>query len=293
MKDLGVAKQILGMRITRDRKNRTLNLSQSEYIKKVLKRFNMQDAKAVSTPLASHFKLTKEMCPKAQEEVNKMSNIPYSSVVGSLMYAMVCTRPDIAHAVGVVSRFMSNPGMEHWNAVKWILRYLKGTTTKALCFKGSNAALSGFVDSDLAGDIDSQRSTTGYVFTIGGTAVSWISRLQKVVALSTTEAEYVAATEANKEMIWLQYFLKELGQTQEDSPLYTDSQSAIHLAKNSAFHSRTKHIQLRYHFIRIVLEEGQLRLEKIHTSENPANMFTKAVPQEKLISSSVSVGLLD
>ena len=101
------------MRITRDRKNRKLTLSQSEYIEKVLERFKMQDAKPVSTPLASHFKLTKEMCPKTQEEIDYMSKVPYSSVVSSLMYAMVCTRPDIAHAVGVVSRYMNNPGKEH------------------------------------------------------------------------------------------------------------------------------------------------------------------------------------
>lgn len=130
-----------------------------------------------------------------------MSNILYSSVVGSLMYTMVCTWLDIAHAMGVVSRYMSNPSMEHWNAIKWILRYLKGTTTKALCFKGSTTALWGYVDFDLVGDIYTRRSTTGYVLTVGGTIVSWISRLQKVDALSTTEAKYVAAIEASKEMI--------------------------------------------------------------------------------------------
>jgi hypothetical protein len=141
MKDLGAAKKILGMRITRDRKNRKLTLSQGEYIEKVLERFRMQNAKLVSTPLASHFKLTKEMCPKTQEEIEYMSRVPYSSAVGSLMYAMVCTRPDIAHAVGVVSRYMNNPGKEHWEAVKWILRYLRGTTTHALCFGGSDTFL--------------------------------------------------------------------------------------------------------------------------------------------------------
>ena len=113
MKDLGAAKQILGMRITRDRKNKKLTLSQSEYIEKVLKRFNMQNAKPVSIPLASHFKLSKEACPKTREEIAHMSKVPYASAVGSLMYAMVCTRPDIAHAVGVVSRYMNNPGKEH------------------------------------------------------------------------------------------------------------------------------------------------------------------------------------
>ena len=134
MRDLGAAKKILGMKITRDRKNRKLTLSQGEYIEKVLERFNMQDAKPVSTPLATHFKLSKEMCPKTQEDIEYMSKVPYQSAVGNLMYAMVCTRPDIAHAVGVVSRYMSNPGKQHWLAVKWILRYLRGTTSQALCF---------------------------------------------------------------------------------------------------------------------------------------------------------------
>lgn len=169
-----------------------------------------------------------------------MSNIIYPSVVGSLMYVMVCTQQDIAHAVGVVSRYMSNSGMENWNVVKWILKYLRGTTSKALCFKGSNATLQGYVDSDLACDINTRRSTTGYIFTIGGTAISWISRLQKVVVLSTIEVEYVVAIEGSKEMILLHHFMEELGQIQEDSLFYTDSQSVIHLAKNYALHLRTK-----------------------------------------------------
>ena len=141
MKDLGATKQILGMRITTDRKNPKLTLSQSEYNEKVLERFKMKDAKIVSTPLASHFKLTKDMCPKTREEINYMSKVPYSSAVGSLMYAMVCTRPYIAHVVGVVSGYMNDPGKEHWMAVKWILRYLRGTTSHALCFGGSSTVL--------------------------------------------------------------------------------------------------------------------------------------------------------
>jgi hypothetical protein len=168
---------------------------------------------------------------------------------------------------------------------------LRGTTTHALCFGGSNIVLQGYVDSDMAGDKDSRRSTTGYVFTVGGTTISWISKLQKVVSLSTMEAEYVVATEASKEMIWLQRFMEELGKKQENSRLYCDSESVIHLAKNSTFHSKTKHIQLRYHFIRSILEDGHLKLEKIHTSQNPADMLTKVVTREKLSSCSVSVGL--
>ena len=137
--------------------------------------------KPVSTPLANYFKLTKEMCPKTQEEIEYKSSVPYSLVIGSFMYAMVCTRPDIAHAVGVVSRYMNNPDKEHWEAVKWILRYLRGTTNHALCFGGSKTVLQGYVDSDMAGDKDSRSSTTGYVFTIGGTIVSWISKLQMLL----------------------------------------------------------------------------------------------------------------
>ena len=220
-----------------------------------------------------------------------MSKVPYSSMVGSLMYAMVCIRPDIAHALGVVSRYMNNTGKENWKEVQWILRYLRGTTSHALYFGGSDTVLHGYVDADMAGDKDTRRSTTGYVFTLGGTTVSWISKLQQVVSLSTTEAEYVAATEASKEMIWLQRFMEELGKERENRRLSSDSQSSIHIAKNSSFHLRTKHIQLKYHFIRFVLEDELLKLEKIHTSQNLADMLKKVVTREKLSSCSVSIGL--
>jgi hypothetical protein len=124
MKDLGVAKQILGMRISKDKQKCTLQLSQEEYIDHILKRFSMSDAKPVSTPLARHFWLSKDQSPKTEEEKDFMAKVPYASTIESLMYAMVCTRPDIAHTVGDVSRFMSNPGKQHWEAVKWILRYV-------------------------------------------------------------------------------------------------------------------------------------------------------------------------
>ncbi|KAE8697500.1 Retrovirus-related Pol polyprotein from transposon TNT 1-94 [Hibiscus syriacus] len=240
MKDLGAAKQILGMRIKRDTKPRTLMLSQAEYINKVLSRFNMQDVKPVSTPLGVHFRVSKEQSPKTEEERAHMVKVSYALAIRSLMYAMVCTRPDIAQAVGAVSR-----------------------------------------------------STTGYVYTLGGTAVSWVSQLQKIVALSTTEAKYVAVMEANKEMVWLQSLLEELGKKQENNVLYCDSQSAIYLAKNLSFHSRMKHIQLRYHFIWSLLENGILKLENISGAQNPADMLTKTVTTDKLKLCSASVGMLE
>ena len=165
----------------------------------------MNEAKPVSTPLGSHFRLSKEQSSKTKEERDHMSKVPYALDIGSLMYAMVCTRPDIAHAVGVVSRFMSRPRKQHWEAIKWIFRYLKGSLDACASLK-----LQGYADADFTGNIDSRKSTTGFVFTLGGTAISWASNLQKIVTLSTREAEYVAATEAGKEMIWLHGFLDEL-----------------------------------------------------------------------------------
>jgi len=175
--------------------------------------------------------------------------------------------------------------------MKWILKYLRGTKNQALCFGGSNISIQGYVDADMVHDRDNRRSTTGYVFTVGGTTVSWVSKLQSVVILSTTEAKYVATIEASKEMIWLQRFLDELGKKQELGRLYSDNRSAIHLAKNSTFHSNTKHIHLKYHFIWSALEDRQLKLEKIHASQNPADMLTKVVTREKLRICSVSSGL--
>ena len=148
------------------------------------------------------------------------------------------------------------------------------------------------MDADIAGDVDGRKSTTGYVYILGGTIISWVSKLQKIVVISTTEAEYVAITEASKEMVWIQSFLKELGHKQGKGVLYCDSQNAIHLAKNPVYHARTKHIQVRYHFIKSTFKDGVLMLENILGSRNPTYMLTKTVLVKKLKSSVISVGLL-
>jgi hypothetical protein len=127
----------------------------------------------------------------------------YANAVGSLMYVMVSTRPNISHAVGVVSRYMENPGKEHWEAVKWVLRYLRGTSNYCITYNSGSDLVCGYVDSDFAGDLDKRRSTSGYVFTLAGGAISWMSKLQNIVSLSTTEAEYVVVSHACKEAIWL------------------------------------------------------------------------------------------
>ena len=265
------------MRVTRDRKQRRLYLSQEKYIQKVLDRFSMANAKSLGVPLPPHTKLSKLDCPKDDAAVHAMKGVPYASACGSLMYAMVATRPDIAYAVGVVARYMSNPGKPHWEAVKCILRYLKGTQTLCISYGVGTLDLRGYCDADMAGDMDSRKSTSGYVFTLAGGAVSWCSRLQKLVALSTTEAEYISATEAAKEAIWLSRLAKDFGLPSKTPLLGCDSQSALCLAKNPMFHARTKHIDVRYHFIRQSLEDGLITLVKIPTKDNPADALTKSL----------------
>ncbi|CAM8885204.1 unnamed protein product [Rhodiola kirilowii] len=180
MKDLGAAKKILGMQIMRDRKLGTLFLCQTNYLKKVVERFDMENAKPVSIPVAGHFKLCKNQEPETDQEKDLMRNVPFSNVVDCLMYAMVCTRPDIAHGVSLVSGHMENPGRSHWQVVKWLLRYIKGTLDKGLLFGGdqlNSEIIEGYVDSDFAGNIDTRKSQTGLVFTVYGAAVSWKANL--------------------------------------------------------------------------------------------------------------------
>jgi hypothetical protein len=162
------------------------------------------------------------------------------------------------------------------------LEVLKGNSNKCLCFGGSEPILEGYSDADMAGDSDGRKSTSGILFTFAGGAVSWQSKLQKCVALSTTEAEYIAMAEAGKEMLWLKRFLQQLGMKQERYVIHCDSQSALDLSKNAMYHSRTKHIDVRYHWLRQAAEEQQFKLEKIHTDKNPADMMTKVVTREKL-----------
>ncbi|CAA7052965.1 unnamed protein product [Microthlaspi erraticum] len=216
MKDLGAARRILGIDIFRDRKRGILQLSQQDYLERVLKDYGMLESRSVQTPIGTHFKLSSTKAEDMAETEVEMKDIPYSNAVGSLMYAMVSTRPDIAHAVGLVSRFMSSPCKDHWMVVKWVLRYIRNTTDFKLTFtKSDKFEVKGYCDSDYAADLDRRRSITGYVFQAGGNTISWRSGLQHIVALSTIEAEYMALVEAAKEALWLKGIVGELGFPQE------------------------------------------------------------------------------
>nr|KYP48030.1 Retrovirus-related Pol polyprotein from transposon TNT 1-94 [Cajanus cajan] len=180
---------------------------------------------------------------------------------------------------------MANPGKPHWEAIKWVLRYLCGTTDVGLKYisQGGVPEIEGFVDSDFAGSIDTRKSITGYVFKVFGNTVSWKANLQGVVALSSTEAEYMAACEAVKEALWLRGLVSELllGEELETTSIYCDNQSAICLTKNQVHHERTKHVDVKFHFVRDVVASDVVKIEKVATEENAADMLTKALPSNK------------
>ena len=281
MKDLGEANYILGIKLLRDRKNKVLALSQASYIDKIVTRFGMENSKRGLLPFRHGIHLSKEQSPKTPEEKELMSKKPYASAVGSLMYAMLCTRPDICYAVGVVSRYQSDPGVEHWTVVKHILKYLKRTRDYMLVYSSGSLKTLGYM-TQISKDIDSSKSTLGYVFTLNGGAIFWRSVKQTCVAHSTTEAEYVATSEAVKEAVWLKKFLLDLHVIPSaDRPitLYCDNSGAVAQSKEPRSHKKHKHILRKYHLIRDFIDRGDTVVNKIESEENLADPFTKSLPE--------------
>ena len=246
MKDMGEVSSILGMLISINRKSKTIKIDQKKYLTDVLVRFGMDDCNPCSTSVDTNQKLSTEMCPSTDEEKKSMEKIPYMQAVGCLLFAAQITRPDICFAVNMLSRFSSNPGMPHWTAVKRVMRYLKGTLDKCLVYNGSSSEIVGYCDADWASDVDSRRSTTGYVFLHQGAAISWGNRRQKTIALSTTEAEFMAIVAAIQESIWLKRLEEELVTGDlKTMTIYCDNKSALHIATNNSFSNRTKHVDIK------------------------------------------------
>jgi hypothetical protein len=294
MTDSGEVDVILGLKVTRNREMGILQLGQELYAEKILSRFNLNLCEGRSTPLPQGIKLSNDQMPSSHKEIAAMKDVPYREAVGCLMYLMISTRPDIAAAVQFVSRFGTNPGPQHWEAVKHIFKYVHKTKHLQLTFKKQGVInLQGFSDSDWESCQDTRRSTSGYIFKLGGAAISWCSRRQKTVSLSSCEAEYVAACEATREAVWETAFLEELGyQGVSPTIIYMDSQSAMQLISNPVFHDKTKHIQGKMHFVREMAEEGLVAFVKVHTSENTAELLTKSVNAEKTIFCRRQMGLL-
>ena len=276
MKDLGAVKEFLGIEIKRNRAARTLEITQSSYISKVLERVEMRSSKTASTPMALDF--AKSSASSKSQPLPP--NVPYRSAIGSLMYLMICTRPDISFAVYRLSQHKENPTYLHWNAVKRLLRYINGTRNVGLkYFPEDNIRLVGFADSDWAGFTDSRKSTEGYVFSLCGGAVSWKSKKETVVALSTCEAEYISICSATKEAVWLSRIVNDILGVKNTTPvpLHIENDGSIDLAKNETISQRTNHIDIRYHFIREALSDGRVSLHHAGSSDQAADPLTKSL----------------
>lgn len=273
MKDLGKVNQCLGLNITRT--SNSVMLDQEKYIKEVLSRFNMSDCKMVRTPAEVALKFNED------KEVDIL-DCPYQQAIGSLLYVAQGTRPDISYIVNTLSRFNKEPRSEHWAAVKRVMRYLQGTKGYKLTYtKNGNADITGYCDADWASDARDRKSCTGYVFMFQGGAISWCSRKQQTVALSTAEAEYMAMASAAQEALWLRQLRAEFGRGTETLLVYSDNQSAIKLSANDCYLPRSKHIDIRYHFLKEHVINNQLKFCYVKGCENISDILTKATSQDK------------
>ncbi|KAK8610748.1 hypothetical protein V6N13_081904 [Hibiscus sabdariffa] len=263
MKDLGEAAYILGVKIYKDRSRRLLGLSQSTYIDKVLKRFSMEESKRLFLPMRHGISLSKEMCPSTPQERERMSQIPYASAIGSIMYAMICTRPDLSYALSMTSRYQANPGEGHWTAVKNILKYLRRTKDVFLVYGGEEELrIKGYTDASFQTDKDDSQSQS--------------------------------ASEATKEIVWIKKFITELEVIPSISDavdLYCDNNGAIAQAKEPKSHQRSKHILRRFHLIREIIDRGDVEICKVNTDDNIVDPLTKPLAQQKHDRHTESLGI--
>lgn len=282
MEDLGPAHKVGGIEL-HWQDDGSYKISQPLMITSVVEKFRMTDCKPTSTPFPGGVKVFKATNEEVQEMQQK--NLPYRSVVGSSMYIAIWTRPDISYAVGVLSQHLEKPSLTHWNLAMHVVRYLNGTKLMSIKYHKGNSQIEGLqswfypecqVDSDWAGDPNSRRSTTGYLFKLNGGAVSWKSRLQPTVFLSSTEAEYRATTEAGQEVVWLRGLLDFFG-LKHPTPtiLCCDNKGAIDLTKKTAFNGQTKHIEVHYHWICEIVEKGIVTMRQISTKNMIADLLTK------------------
>jgi hypothetical protein len=278
MADLGLLQYYLGLEVSQG--EGSITVSQRAYAVKILAVAGMKGCNPSHVSMENRLKLSKSSTAPLVDAIE------YRRIVGALRYLMN-TRPDLSYAVGYVSRFMEKPTTEHLLAVKRVLRYIAGTVDYGCHYgkkKGADV-LVGYSDSDLARDVDTRKSTTGVLFFLNDNLVTWQSQKQRVVALSSCEAEYIAATTAACQGIWLSRLLAEFKGDEGADPftLKIDNQSAIQLSRNPVFHDRSKHIDTKFHFIRQCVEEAMLRVEHIHTRNQLANILTKSLGRDRFV----------
>lgn len=270
IKDLGSVENFMGIEINRDRKHRILTLSQEKYAKDILTRFDMIDSKPRAIPIEVNLDLN--------DEDTVLTEHPYRELLGSLMYLMLGTRPDIAFAVNKMSRYQDKATDTHWSYLKSILRYVNGTSDYKLIYRDDNdVPLSGFVDSDWANDKGDRKSTTGFLLHVYGNLVVWCSKKQQLVTLSSTEAEYVAACQAVQESIWVEKLLTNLDiELNYPIEIYEDNFGCVMISKNPET-KRTKHIDVKFHFLRNLVWEGRYVLTQVSTKDQLADIMTKGL----------------
>lgn len=271
MTDCGEVNFFLGMKIDYDWQRGRMKLSQAAGIDKVLKKFGMDNCNPTRTPMEKGLVLGRQATEASQE--------PYRELLGSLMYVMMSTRPDICYSVGYLGRFQQQPGQQHWTALKRVVRYLKGTKQMGLDFNRSEGAncLIGFADADWATDTEDRKSVSGFLFQVYGNTVSWSSKKQTTVATSSSEAEYVALSAAASEAIWLTGLLGDLGEVVTGPvTIFEDNHGCIGMAKNLES-KRAKHIDIKHHFIRDHIADGKLDVQPIGTANQLADIFTKSL----------------
>jgi hypothetical protein len=274
--DNGDAHWVLGCKITRWRSRGCLKLDQEQYVTSILQQFGMSNCNPVFVPMAN--RLTTEMCPKTESETVEANSLPYKQAVGKLMYLATCTRPDIAFTVRELAKYMSNYGSSHWAAVKHLLRYLQGTRSAGIIYGNIDEPypiFKTFTDSDWA-QSESRKSICGYIVEMNGGPIAWSSKQQVIIALSSCEAEYIASTHAAKEVLWIRYLAQELGFTQKDAtPLYCDNQGTVACTHDPHHHSKMKHVDIRYHFVRNCVQNRLIDVIHVAGIENIADLLTK------------------
>ncbi|XP_071735125.1 uncharacterized mitochondrial protein AtMg00810-like [Rutidosis leptorrhynchoides] len=282
---LGELKHFLGLEI--EQKREGLFLGQQKYARDLLQKYGMLNYKPISTPMDPNTKL------RADEGKSLQDVTMYRKMVGSLIY-LTLSRPDISYAVGVVSRYMSNPKKPHLDVVRRILRYVKGIINFGILYKKTKEChMTGYCDADYAGDYDTRRSTTGYMFSLGSGVISWCSKRQPTVSLSSTEAEYRSAASATQEIMWLKQLMEDLHQsTDYQVKLFCDNLSAIRLAENPVFYARTKHIEVHYHYVREKVLEGEIKMMPTKTDEQVADIFTKSLSKPKFTKFREALGMV-
>src|SRR6266487_261536 len=263
----------------------TIFISQSKYAKNIVKKFGMDKASHKRTPAATHLKLTKD------EKGVDVDQSQYRSMIGSLLY-LTASRPDIAFAVGVCARYQATPKMSHLTQVKRVLKYVSGTCNYGIMYShGEDSKLIGYCDADWARSADDRKSTSGGCFFLWNNLISWFSKKQNSVSLSTAEAEYIAAGSSCSQILWIKQMLSEYNVGQDVITLYCDNLSAINISKNPIQHSRTKHIDIRHHFIRDLVEENIVTLEHVTTEGQIADIFTKALDATQFERLRVKLGI--